>query len=96
VTLKGIAMCVIMYNMRKASIRQIQHHFSDVLRYIEDGEEVFITKRNKVIAKIVPQSDPESADVQYPEFTERAKKIFQNNKNISLSETIIDQRDERF
>lgn len=85
-----------MLNMKQASIRQIQHHFSEVLRYIEDGEEVYITKRNKVIAKIVPQSESVHDDIQYPEFTRRANEIFRNNKNIGLSETIIDQRDERF
>lgn len=84
-----------MLNMKRASIRKIQHHFSEVLQDIEAGEEVYITKRNKIIAKIIPQSEPEIGEVEYPNFTERAKKNLGSGIRKSLSDTVIDQRDER-
>ncbi len=88
-------MCVIMLNMKKASVREIQHHFSDVLRHIEEGEEVYITKRNKIVAKIVPQNDTQNSPVEYPDFVNRAKKICGDSRGKALSDTIIEERKER-
>jgi prevent-host-death family protein len=84
-----------MLDMRRASIREIQHHLSKVLRYVEEGEEVYITRRNKIIAKIVPQAEPATGDVEYPKFTERAKKNLRSGNRKPLSDTIVEQRDER-
>lgn len=84
-----------MLNMKKASVREIQHHFSDVLRHIEEGEEVYITKRNKIVAKIVPQSDTQNGPAEYPDFVGRAKNICGDSRRKALSDTIIEERKER-
>lgn len=88
-------MCVIMLNMKKASVREIQHHFSDILRRIEEGEEVYITKRNRIVAKIVPQNDMQNGPVEYPDFVGRAKNICAVPRRKALSDTIIEERKER-
>ena len=84
-----------MLNMKKASVRDIQHHFSNVLKYIEEGEEVYITKRNRIVAKIVPQNDMQNGPVEYPDFVERAKKICTHTRGKPLSDMIIEDRKER-
>ncbi len=40
--------------MRSVGIREFRTHASRILREVEQGEEVLITKRGKVIARIVP------------------------------------------
>lgn len=88
-------MCVIMLNMNKASVREVQHHFSDILQRIKEGEEVYITKRNKIVAKIVPHNEIRQEPVKYPDFVARAKKICEAPRGKPLSDTVIEERNER-
>jgi antitoxin (DNA-binding transcriptional repressor) of toxin-antitoxin stability system len=81
--------------MKKASVREIQHHFSEMLRHIEEGEEVYITKRNKIVAKIAQHNEIQQKPVEYPDFVNRAKKICADPKGKHLSDMIIEERKER-
>jgi len=49
-----------MLDMKTASVREVQHHLSKVLAWVEKGEEVQITRRNKPVAKIVPAEAQET------------------------------------
>lgn len=40
--------------MRQISIREVQHHLARVLAFVQDGEEVEITRRDAVVARIIP------------------------------------------
>jgi antitoxin (DNA-binding transcriptional repressor) of toxin-antitoxin stability system len=40
--------------MKMASIRQVRHDFGTVLDWIEEGEQVQISKRGKVVALLSP------------------------------------------
>ena len=77
----------------RASIGEAQHNLSKLIRAVRDGEEVVITRRNRVVARLVPATDdlPEA----YPAFLERARKIFGEGRGESLSEIVIDDRRER-
>jgi prevent-host-death family protein len=41
--------------MKTASVRDLRNNFAKISRWLEDGEEVEITKRGKPMAKIVPK-----------------------------------------
>jgi prevent-host-death family protein len=84
-----------MLNMRTASVRDVQHHLSKVLAWVEKGEEVQITRRNRTIAKIVPAGAP-TRRVVLPAFGERARKIWgEMPTGSNLSKIILDDREER-
>ena len=40
--------------MKTATVRQIRHDFSTVLQWVEEGEQVSISKRGKIIAMLTP------------------------------------------
>jgi prevent-host-death family protein len=82
-----------MLNMKKASIREIQHNFKSVLEYLDHGNEILITKRNKVIAKIIPATEQKKATL--PDFYKRARKSFPETVGQTISEIIDDDRKER-
>jgi prevent-host-death family protein len=46
--------------MRTATVRELRNHYSEVLKWIEAGEEVAISKRGVVIARLVPEK-PQTA-----------------------------------
>lgn len=52
---------------------ETQHNLSKVLREVEAGHEVQITRRKKVVARLLPPSDCEA--VEFPDFTGRARLV---------------------
>jgi len=41
--------------MKTATVRELRNHYSGLLKWIESGEEVRITRRGKVVARLVPE-----------------------------------------
>ena len=41
--------------MKTATVRELRNHYTSVMKWIEAGEEVKISKRGKVIARLVPE-----------------------------------------
>lgn len=84
-----------MLYMRTATVREVQHHLSKVLAWVEKGEEVQITRRNKAIAKIIP-TNASARRVILPAFEARARQIWgQEPAGKTLSQVVLDERDER-
>jgi antitoxin (DNA-binding transcriptional repressor) of toxin-antitoxin stability system len=63
-----------MYHMKKASIRDLRYAFKKIERLLRQGEEIQITKRRRVIARLVPEGMESSVEV--PDFLGRLRKIY--------------------
>ena len=88
-------MCVKMANMKTASVRKVQHHLSEVLRWVERGQEVIITRRNRIVARMVPAGGS-SNPVEWPNFLERARKTWGSRpRGKPVSRIIIEERADR-
>jgi antitoxin (DNA-binding transcriptional repressor) of toxin-antitoxin stability system len=63
-----------MYHMRKASVRDLRYAFKKIESLLRQGEEIQITKRRRVIARLVP----ENAEVakRLPDFEARLHAIY--------------------
>lgn len=61
---------------------------------MDHGEEVQITRRNKVVARLIPDR-PIQKEIQWPDFAKRAKSIVKNPKGPSLTQTLLREREER-
>lgn len=64
----------ILHHMRKATIRDLRYRFSAVEDLLRDGEEIHITKRKRVIARLLPAKA--TAPSHRPDFLGRLKKIY--------------------
>ena len=62
------------YHMRKASVRDLRYAFKKIERLLHQGEEIQITKRRRVIARLVPESEQSAAEV--PDFLGRSRAIY--------------------
>ena len=71
-----------MYHMRKASIRDLRYHFAEVEDLLREGEEIQITKRKRVIARLVP-AQTKSASGR-PDFMARLTDVY-GNKLLKVS-----------
>jgi len=54
--------------MKTATTREVQHHFSNILNWVAEGEDVMVTRRGKRVARIVRYEEPEEQEVIVPDF----------------------------
>jgi len=81
------------YDLKTATIRQMQHNLSDVLSWVERGEEVRVVRRNKVVARLLP---PAPVAAPLPDFVARAHAIWgESPKGKSLSDVVSEGRGDR-
>lgn len=51
--------------MKTASVRDLRNHYTSVLRWISAGEDVLITRRGVVIARLIPETAASSQMVDW-------------------------------
>jgi antitoxin (DNA-binding transcriptional repressor) of toxin-antitoxin stability system len=62
--------------MKQASVRDLRYHFSRVEHLLREGDEIQITKRKRVVARLLPVL-PQMALLHHrPDFLVRLKKTF--------------------
>jgi antitoxin (DNA-binding transcriptional repressor) of toxin-antitoxin stability system len=84
-----------MHHMKKASVRDLRYRFPEIERALNQGHAVEITKRKRLIARIVPAG--QTAPSAFPDFATRAKRVLGNKKlKISGAELLRRERDESF
>ena len=84
-----------MLDMKSVNVRSLQHHLGKYLHQVEAGEVLEVTRRNKVIARIVPQNDP-SVVVPWPDLQARLGQVFPDGPVAnSASKQVYADRGER-
>ena len=79
--------------MRKASVRDLRYRFSEVERLLQRGEKIEITKRKKVIARLLPAR---LSVARRPDFLARLRRIY-GDKTLEVSGAeLVAQERERF
>jgi antitoxin (DNA-binding transcriptional repressor) of toxin-antitoxin stability system len=63
-----------MYHMKQASVRDLRYEFKKIERLLRQGQEVQITKRRRVIARLVPETT--EAVKPLPDFLARLRTIY--------------------
>jgi antitoxin (DNA-binding transcriptional repressor) of toxin-antitoxin stability system len=82
--------------MKTATVRQVQHGLAAVLSEVQKGREIAITKRGKVIARLVPATGAKGP-VRWPDSARRMKELMPGAvpEGTPPSEIIRDLRGER-
>lgn len=82
--------------MQSSSVRYVQHHLADVLKFVETGEKVQILRRNKPVAMIVPLEKSNETTVSWDSHSSEIETIFNKVKvpGKPMSEIVIDARGE--
>jgi len=83
-----------MYHMNKASVRDLRYNFPQIEARLRAGEEIEITKRKRVIARLSPVRARRRRKM--PDFAARLREIYGDKvMQVSGAELISEQR-ERF
>lgn len=64
-----------MYHMKQASIRDLRYGFARIEDLLRQGYEVQITRRRKVIGRLVPERPAESSP-KMPDFLAQLRQIY--------------------
>lgn len=87
-------MCVILTHMRTATVREAQHNLPEILRAVARGEVIEITRRNQIVARLVPAARRPAGGL--PDFVERARAMWgRSPKGRAMSDLVIEGRAER-
>ena len=86
-----------MFNMKTATVRDVQHRLKDILMWITAGQSVEVTRRGRVVARITPPAPLAPLEqVKWPDFGARLKKNFPRGiPGKPVSQIIVDDREER-
>ena len=77
--------------MRKASVRELRYAFKKIERLLRQGEEIQITKRRRVIARLTPER--EQGVQQIPDFLARLHSIYGRKAlQVSGAELVAEDR----
>ncbi len=79
--------------MPSMNLRQLRDT-RQLLTWLEAGEVVELRKRDRVVARIVPES-PRVQPTEWPDFEARAKAIF-GDRVIPAVEILIEERNSRY
>lgn len=63
--------------MKTASVRDIRQNFPRVMAWIADGEQVAITMRRKVVARLIPEKPAAQRKIKTPDFASISREIFE-------------------
>jgi antitoxin (DNA-binding transcriptional repressor) of toxin-antitoxin stability system len=83
-----------MYHMQQASIRDLRYKFRKVEDLLKQGEEIQITKRKRVIARLVPEAPKHK--ITLPDFAARLEKTYGDRKLKMSGAELIARDRERF
>lgn len=89
------ATCVNLSDMKTATAGQIQRNLSRFLRWVEEGEEIEISERGRIVARIVP-AENRLARPDWPDFVARARRVWgERPRGDSMSSIISEGREDR-
>lgn len=81
-----------MYHMKTASVRDIRYRFTEIEARLRDGEEIQITKRRRVIARLVPAKPP-AGRKRPPDFVAMLREIYGRKvAEVSGAKLVAEQR----
>jgi antitoxin (DNA-binding transcriptional repressor) of toxin-antitoxin stability system len=63
-----------MYHMTKASVRDLRYGFKKIERLLRQGEEIQITNRRRVVARLIPESA--EPNTEFPDFLKRLRATY--------------------
>jgi len=80
--------------MNHATVRDLRYDFPAVLSQIEHGQEVVITKRGKVVARLMPPAKTrKKKKIKWPDFVARIRENYGNRPPDNFVEWYCENRE---
>lgn len=80
--------------MKTTTVRQLRHDFGSVMAWVEEGEQVGISKRGKLVALLSPPRPAKpTLRRKRPDFAARLKRNY--GDTVLAGDVIVEERNER-
>jgi antitoxin (DNA-binding transcriptional repressor) of toxin-antitoxin stability system len=79
--------------MKKATVRDLRYRFPEIEAQLNKGEEIILSKRQKVIARLLPVRPKAEA---YPDFAALRRRIFRRKKARKTATELISEERGRY
>ena len=83
------SMCYTMSHMKSTTVRELRNNYSTVLQWVSKGEEVEVTRRGKVVAKVIPPAAAQPAKVDWTQSAALHRKPWSITLTAEQSATIV-------
>ena len=75
--------------MKSATVRELRNNYSKVLKWVAKGEEVEVTRRGKVVAKVIPPTSVAPAEVDWSKSAALNRKPWSVSLTSDQSESVL-------
>jgi prevent-host-death family protein len=75
--------------MKRTTVRELRNNYSKVLQWVSKGEEVEVTRRGKVVAKVVPPASAKVAKVDWTQSAALTRPAWSSRLTAKESATIL-------
>ena len=82
--------------MKTATLRQLRNETGMLVKWVEAGETVLVTKRSKPLFRLLPATPMESVDCCVPDFEARQKEIFPDGPICGSGADLIAEERDRY
>ncbi|QNI31324.1 hypothetical protein H7849_19870 [Alloacidobacterium dinghuense] len=79
--------------MKRASVRDLRYSFNKIERLLRQGQEIEITKRHTVIARLLPEAQ---GTVKMPDFIGRLRAIYGDQIPATTGAEIVAEDRDRY
>jgi antitoxin (DNA-binding transcriptional repressor) of toxin-antitoxin stability system len=79
--------------MTKATVRDLRYGFPSVLSRLEHGDTIAITKRGKIVARLMPPLAEKRRKKARPDFLGRIREIYGKRKPDNFVQWYIENRE---
>lgn len=70
------SMCYNLSHMKTTTVRELRNNYSKVLKWVSKGEEVEVTRRGKIVARVVPPPQVQAAQVDWSQSAALARRVW--------------------
>lgn len=82
--------------MKKATLRQLRNETDTLVKWVEVGETVVVTKRSKPLFRLLPALPDDSGCSRLPDFEARQRDIFPEGELPATGAELIQEERGRF
>lgn len=75
--------------MKTTTVRELRNNYSQVLKWVAKGEEVDVTRRGKIVAKVVPPSSAKVTQVDWSQSAALSRRAWSTTLTAEERATIL-------
>lgn len=82
-------MCCIPSHVKTTTVRELRNNYSKVLKWVSKGEEVEVTRRGKIVAKVIPPPSAKAAEVDWSQSAALSRRVWSTTLTAHRSAAIL-------